>query len=100
MSAEDKAEVSFTWGLGALPRFGEFGGMRLELEEYQELPSSTLRHAGVSPTPPPVPMPTAPSERPPALDTLCCVVVAVRYVALVVTPILLLVGSRVRVSRL
>ena len=66
MSAEDKAEVSFTWGLGALPRFGEFGGMRLELEEYQELPSSTLRHAGVSPTPPPVPMPTAPSERPPA----------------------------------
>ena len=63
MSAEDKAEVSFTWGLGALPRFSEFGGMRLELEEYQELPSSTLRHAGVSPTPPPVPMPTAPSER-------------------------------------
>ena len=37
MGAEEKAEVSFTWGLGALPRFGEFGGMRLEIEEYQEL---------------------------------------------------------------
>ena len=37
MSAKDKAEVSFTWGLGALPRFGEFGGMQLELEKYQEL---------------------------------------------------------------
>ena len=36
MSAEDKAEVSFTWGLGALPRFA-FGGMKLEIEEYQEL---------------------------------------------------------------
>ena len=30
MSAEDKAEVFFNWGLGALPRFGEFG----EIEEY------------------------------------------------------------------
>ena len=37
MSAEEKAEVSFTWGLGALPRFGEFGGLKLEIEEYQEL---------------------------------------------------------------
>ena len=39
MSAEDKAEVSFTWGLGALPRFGEFGGLQLGEfgEVYQEL---------------------------------------------------------------
>ena len=36
MGAEEKAEVSFTWGLGALPRFA-FGGMKLEIEEYQEL---------------------------------------------------------------
>ena len=39
MSAEDKAEIFFTWGLGALPRFGEGGGLQLGEfgEEYQEL---------------------------------------------------------------
>ena len=39
MGAEDKAEIFFTWGLGALPRFGEFGGLQLGEfgEEYREM---------------------------------------------------------------